>query len=174
MELEKSSSWKDLKIISNDINLDPISWELNTENQLFNICVGVWVSGQHAANFSHLYKSAHENSSSFDKNVVVVGDGPNMVLIEKPTKNWKLRGLKLRGKSQNQISTPRFIDENDHDNEINIFVDFENEITMHMGTAYAISKIEQNFQNRILRQLSQSFEIPSISMIHWISSNFLN
>ena len=67
----------------------------------------------------------------------------------------------MRGKSRNQISTPRFIDEN----EINIFVDFENEITMHIA-AYAISKIEQNFQNRTPRELSQSFEIPSISMIH--------
>ena len=72
----------------------------------------------------------------------------------------------MRGKSQNQISTPRFIDENDHDNEINILIDFEYEITMYMGTAYAISKIEQNFQNRSPRELSQSFEIPSISMIH--------
>ena len=30
-----------------------------------------------------------------------------MVLNEKPTKNWKLRGLKLRGLGQNQISTLR-------------------------------------------------------------------
>ena len=33
------------------------------------------------------------------------GDGANMVLNEKPTKNCKLRGLKWRGLSQNQIST---------------------------------------------------------------------
>ena len=92
MELEKSSSWKDLKIISNEINLDPISWELNTENQLFNVCVGVWVSGQETANFSHVSKNAHENSSSFDKNVVVVVDGANMVLIENRPKIGNYEG----------------------------------------------------------------------------------
>ena len=61
--------------------------------------------GQDAANFSHISKNAHEilrNSASFDINVVVVGDGANMVLNEKPTINCKLRGLKLRGLSQNQ------------------------------------------------------------------------
>ena len=68
-----------------------------------------------------------------------------MVLNEKPTKNWKLRGLKLRGLSQNQISTPDFIYENDHRNKINIFGDFENEITTYMGAAHAISKVEHNF-----------------------------
>ena len=50
-----------------------------------------------------------------------------MVLNEKPTKNWKLRGLKLRGLGQNQISTPHSIYENDHRNKINILRDFENE-----------------------------------------------
>ena len=33
------------KIISNDIKLEPISWELNLKNQLFNFCVGFWVDG---------------------------------------------------------------------------------------------------------------------------------
>ena len=69
-----------------------------------------------------------------------------MVLNEKPIKNWKLRGLKLRGLGQNQISTPHSIYENDHRNKINIFGDFENEVTTHMGATHAISKIEQNFQ----------------------------
>ena len=86
-----------MKIISNDTKLEPISWELNYENPLFNFCVGVWVGGQDAAYFSHVSKDAHENSASFDINVVVVGDGANMVLNEKPTKKWKLQGLKLRG-----------------------------------------------------------------------------
>ena len=103
--------------------------------------MGVWVRGHHATNFSRVSKDAHENSASFDINVVVVGDGANMVLNEKPTKNWKLRGLKLRGLSQNQISTPYFIYENDHRNKINIFGDFENEITTHMGATHAISKV---------------------------------
>ena len=41
------------------------------------------------------------------------GDGANMVLIEKLTKNWKLRGLKLRGLGRNQITTANFIYQND-------------------------------------------------------------
>ena len=43
------------------------------------------------------YLSGPENLASFDTIVVVVGDGANMVLNEKLTNNWKLRGLKLRG-----------------------------------------------------------------------------
>ena len=42
-----------------------------------------------------------------------------------------------------------------------------------MDPAHAISKIEQKFQNRIPRELNKNFYIPRISMIHWISSNFL-
>ena len=76
-----------------------------------------------------LSKDSHENSASFDINVVVVGDGPNMFSNEKPTKNCKLRGLTLRGLSQNQISTPHFIYENNHRYMINIIGVFENEIT---------------------------------------------
>ena len=89
-----------------------------------------------------------------------------MVLNENPTENWKLRGLELRWLSKNQINTPHFIYENDHRNKINIFDDFENEITTHMGAAHAISRIEQNFQNRTPRELNRSFDIPRISVIH--------
>ena len=88
-------------------------------NPLFNFCVGVWVRGQYATNFSHVSKDAHENSASFDINVVVVGDGANMVLNEKPTKNLKLRGLKLRGLGKNQIGTPCITYENDPREKIN-------------------------------------------------------
>ena len=42
-----------------------------------------------------------------------------------------------------------------------------------MTAAHAISKIEQKFQNRIPRELDKNFGILGISMIHWISSNFL-
>ena len=59
--------------------------------------MGVWVRGQDAANFSHVSKDAQENSTSFDTNVVLGGGWGNMVFKEKPTKNRKLRGLKLRG-----------------------------------------------------------------------------
>ena len=163
-----SSDCRASKIIFNDSKLEPISWELNVGNQLLNFCVGVGVGGHDATNFTCISKDAQENSTSFDTNPVLGGDGANMVLNEKRTKNWKLRGLKLRGLSQNQISTPHFIYENDHRNEINIFGDFENEITTHMAAAHAISKVVKNFQNRTPRELNQSFGIPRIS------SNFLN
>ena len=39
------------KIIYNDTELDPISWELDIENPIFNFCVGVWVRGPPRANF---------------------------------------------------------------------------------------------------------------------------
>ena len=142
------------------------SWELNSKNQLFHICVGVWVRGQDTANFSHVSKDAHENSASFDINVIVVSDGANMVLNEKPTKNWELRGLKLRGLGQNQLSTPHFIYENDRRNKINILRDFENETPTHMSATHAISKIEQKSQNRIPRELDQKFGIPRIVTIY--------
>ena len=89
---------------------------MNIENQLLNFCVGVWVRGQDATNVSHISKDARENSASFDTNVVLVGGGANMVLNQKPTKKWKLRGLKWRGFRQNQISTPYFTYENDRRN----------------------------------------------------------
>ena len=147
-----SSDCRALKIITNDTKLEPISWELNLKNSCFFICVGVWVRGQDAANFWHIWKDAQKNFASFDTNVVLGGAGANMVLNEKPTKNWKLRGLKLRGLGQNQISTPHFIYENDHRNKINIFRDFENETPTHMSATHAISKIEQKSQNRIPRE----------------------
>ena len=48
-----------------------------------------------------------------------------MVLNEKLTKNWKLRGLKLRGLRQNQISTANFRYENGQCIKINTLSDFE-------------------------------------------------
>ena len=95
-----------------------------------------------------------------------MGDGANMVLNEKPTKNWKLRGLKLRGFKQNQISTSSFIYQNDWRNEINTLVDFENLTPTHIGAAHAISKSERKFQNRFSRKFGQNFDIPRISMIY--------
>ena len=66
-----SSKCRALKIISNDTKLEPISWELNYENPLFNFCVGVWVRGQDGTNFSHISKDAQDNFTSFDINVVL-------------------------------------------------------------------------------------------------------
>jgi len=59
--------------------------------------VGVRVGGHHATNFSQISKDAQENSTSFDTNVITGDYRGKMVLYEKPTKKWKLRGLKLRG-----------------------------------------------------------------------------
>ena len=46
-----------------------------------------------------------------------------MVFNEKPTKKLKLRGLKLRGLRQNQISTRYLTCENDRRNQINTLGD---------------------------------------------------
>ena len=86
--------------------------------------MGVWVRGQDAANFSHVSKDAQENSTSFDTNIVLGGGGGNMVFNEKPTKKLKLRGLKLRGLRQNQISTHYLTSKNDWRNQINTLGDF--------------------------------------------------
>ena len=85
-----------------------------------------------------------------------------MVSNEKLTKNRELRGLKLRGLTRNQISTPHFIYQNDHRNKINILRDFENETSTHLSATHAISKIEQKSQNRIPRELDQKFDISRI------------
>ena len=62
------------------------------------------------ASFSRGPKDEQQNSSSFDILVLRSG-GTNMNFNEKPTEKWKLRGLKLRGFSQNQKSTPDQINE---------------------------------------------------------------
>ena len=86
--------------------------------------MGVWAWGQDATNFSYVSKDAQENSASFDTNVVTGGDRGKMVLNEKSAKKRKLRGLKLRGFRQNQISTPYLTYENDRRNQINTLADF--------------------------------------------------
>ena len=49
-----SSDCRASKIIWNDTKPEPISWELNIENPIFNFCLGVWVGGHDATNFSHI------------------------------------------------------------------------------------------------------------------------
>ena len=53
-----SSDCRASKIIYNDIKLEPISWELNLKNRLFNFCAGVCVGGHRPTNFSHISKDA--------------------------------------------------------------------------------------------------------------------
>ena len=43
----------------------------------------------------------------------------------------------------------------------------------HTSGTYAFSKIRWKFQIQIPRELNQKFDIPIISMIHWLASNFL-
>ena len=94
-----------------------------------------------------------------------MGDGANMVLHEKPTQNLKLRGLKLRGLTQNQVRTPNYIYQNDQHKKIYLFGDFERKTPTHKGGAHAIFKFWENFQNRIPRKLDQNIDILRISVI---------
>ena len=74
-------------MIYNDTKLEPISWELNLENPLFNFCVGVWVGGHPRANLWPESKDAHKTSKSDDRGAQWV-----KLTNEKPAKNWKLLG----------------------------------------------------------------------------------
>ena len=96
-----------------------------------------------------------------------------MTLNEKLTKNQKLRGLKLRGLTWNQINNPYFIYKNDQRKKIDTFNDFETKTPTHMDATHAISKSERNFQNRFPRELDENFDTPRISLMNWISFNFM-
>ena len=50
-----SSDCRASKIITNDTEAEAISWVPNTENSLFNFCVGVWVGGPPRQNILCLY-----------------------------------------------------------------------------------------------------------------------
>ena len=121
----------------------------------------------------HKYQKMREKNTSFDTNIVLGGGWGNMVLNEKPTKKWKLRGLKLRGLRQNQISTLIFAHENDRRNKVYKLSGFRDETPKHICPAHAISKIEKKFQNRTPKESDQNFDIPGISVIQWMSSKFL-
>ena len=90
---------------------------------------------------------------------------------EKLSKKWILRGLKLRGLTQNQINTPYSMYENDRRKKLNALGDFDNKTPTHMDAIHTISNSERNFQIRIPRELDQTFYIPKISMIYSVSSN---
>ena len=152
-----SSDCRASKIIGNDTKVELISWEPNKENLFLNFCVGVCI-GEHPP-------------SSFDTDAITGGDRGNMVLHKKLTKKQKLRRLKLRGLMWNQISTPNFAYQNDQRNKLYTLGDFENKIPTYMAVTHAISKSEQNFQNRIPRELDKNFYILRFSVIHWITFN---
>ena len=94
-----------------------------------------------------------------------------IVLREKPAKKCKLRRLRLRGLTWNQMSISCFIFENDQHKKFNIMGGFENKIPSHMDATHAISKSERKFQNRIPKELDQKFDSAGISLIHWIRYN---
>ena len=87
-------------------------------------------------------------------------------MTEKLSKNWILRGLKLRGLWRNQIITLNYIYQNDQRYKIFTSSDFGNETPTHMGPTNAITKIERKFQNRTPMEWEQNFYIPGISVIH--------
>jgi len=62
--------------------------------------------------------------------------------------------------------------ETDQRKNLNTLGDFENKTPTPIGTTHAFSKILQNFQNPIPRELDQKLDIPRISTIHWIIFNF--
>ena len=68
-----SSNCRAPKIIFNDAELEPVSWELRIENTRFNFCVGVEVGGHDVTNFSYISKGAQENFTSFDTTVTTRG-----------------------------------------------------------------------------------------------------
>ena len=72
----------------------------------------------------------------------------------------------MRGLKRNQMNTPYSIYEIDQRAEINIFVDSGIVTPTHIGATHAFLKIQQNFENRIPRELDQKLDIPRISKIH--------
>ena len=83
INLNSSGCWAS-KIIKNDTEFEPISWQLDIENSIFNFCVDVWVGGHLRTNFSQKSKDPQENSTSFGTNL--------------PGATW--RGKKLRIKNR--------------------------------------------------------------------------
>ena len=64
------------------------------------------------------------------------------------------------------MNTPYFIYEIDQRKKLNTLSDFENQTPTHIDATHAFSKILQNFQNRIPRELNQNLYISRIDIIH--------
>ena len=112
------------------------------KNRFLNFCVGNYVGGQRREKFSHDSKDALKNSASFDTNMVTESDRGNMVSPEKPFKTYTLRGLKLRGLRQNQISTRGCISQINQRKKLCYLGDFENKSPTHMSATHAFSKLK--------------------------------
>ena len=87
---------------------------------------------------------------------------------------WCKYGFEWKTVTWNQMNTPYFIYEIDQRKKLNTLGDFENQTPKHIDATHAFSKILQNFQNRIPRELNQNLYISRIGINHWFSSNFLN
>ena len=87
-----SSDLRASKTIWNDIKLEPISWELNIENTLLSICVGVWVGENLATNFKYGSKDAQKNSTSFDTKLMGVARRGKKLRPKNRSKNGFYRG----------------------------------------------------------------------------------
>ena len=72
----------------------------------------------------------------------------------------------MRGLTLNQMNTPYFIYEIDQRKKLNTLGDFENQTPTHIDATHAFSKILQNFQNRIPRELNQNLYISRIGINH--------
>ena len=62
------------------------------------------------------------------------------------------------------MNTPYFIYDLDQRKELNTLGDFANETPTHIDATHAFSKILQNFQNRIARELNQNLYISRIGI----------
>ena len=140
IQILNGSDFRASKMISNDTEPEPISWETNIKNKIlkfFRGCRRRWASQSKIPTYIkrcaiefHIfwYQCRHrvrQRKRGFEW---------------KKIKNWKLRGLKLRGLRRNQISTPHFIYKNDQYNKINTgwFLEWK---THAYGCAHANSKV---------------------------------
>ena len=70
--------------------------------------MGETVGVHHSTKFLYNSKDALEDCASFDTSIAIEERWRIMVSPAKPSKTYTLRGLKLRGLRQNQISNPSY------------------------------------------------------------------
>ena len=85
---------------------------------------------------------------------------------QKTSQKSKITEVEMRGLKQNQINTLIFTYQNDQRNNICLLSDCGNETPTHIDATHAFSKILQNFQNRIPRELNQNLYISRIGINH--------
>ena len=118
-----------------------------------HICVGVWLGGYPATKFSHRSKNA-----------------TTLMLIYRARIDAEKRYMYS---AKNDPKTCRFESQLVGNIILNIFVNFHPKTPTQISTTHAFLKIRTNFQNQIPREMDKNFDIPRISTIHWIISNFL-